>query len=271
MGFETKYSLKIDPLGLSGVAAGVYEYKVREHLTWIDCTTVGRLLLNSIAWHARNTPANLQDGSVPIQPYTGAACNATINHKTLTRTGWSQPVVNYSPDVFTVHGACYASLQKDETSRGLLPDEVLFHELVHALRGTSAQYMSLIPLSGGLKRYESREEFIAVLVTNIYITDPTKKSKSGLRRDHIQNTPLEKGLDGSFEFYRSARNAYAQIAQFCNENHGFTKALASVKTRFNPIAAYYQDKEKAYRMSNSAIAYVRDGDLQGAIDRLLGG
>ena len=91
MGFETKYGLKIDPVGLSGAAAGVYEHKVREHLTWIDCTTVGRLLLNSIAWHARNTPANLQDGSVPIQPYTGAACNATIGHKTLTQTGWLRP------------------------------------------------------------------------------------------------------------------------------------------------------------------------------------
>lgn len=270
MGFEKRYSIKIDPFGLAGAVAVAYEHKVREHLTLIDCTTVGRLLLNSIAWHARNTPANLQDGSVPIQPYTGGACNATIGHKTLTQTGWSQPVVNYSPEMFGPHGACYASLQKDETSRGLLPDEILFHELVHALRGTSAQYMSLIPLSGGLKRYDSREEFIAVLCTNIYITDPSKKSKSGLRRDHIQYTPLEKGLDGSFEFYRSARNAYAQVAQFCNENRGFTKALSRVKTRFNPIAAYYQDKEKAYQMSNSAIAYVRDGDWQGAIDRLLG-
>ena len=35
-----------------------------------------------------------------------------------------------------------------------------------------------------------------------------------------------------------------------------------MKTRFNPIAAYYRDKEKAYQMSNSAIAYVRDGDWQ---------
>jgi hypothetical protein len=271
MGFETRYSIKIDPVGLAGAAAGVYEHKVREHLSWIDCTAVGRLLLNSIAWHARNTPANLLGDGVPIRPYTGADCNAGINHTTLTQTGWSQPVVTYSPDVFTVHGACHASLQKDETSRGLLPDEILFHELVHALRGTSAQYMSLIPLSGGLKRYDTREEFIAVLVTNIYITDPTKKSKTGLRRDHNQYTPLEKGLDTSFEFYRSARNAYAQVAQFCNENRGFTRAVAGIKTRFNPIAAYFQDREKAYQMSNSAIAYVRDGDWQGAIDRLLGG
>ena len=271
MGFETKYSIKIDPVGLSGAAAHVYEHKVREHLSWIDCTTVGRLLLNSIAWHARNTPGNLLSGGVPIRPYTGAGCNAGIGHTTLTPTGWSQPVVTYSPDVFTLHGACYASLQKPETNRGLYPDEILFHELVHALRGTSAQYMSLIPLSGGLKRYDSREEFIAVLATNIYISDPSNRSKTGLRRDHIQYTPLEKGLDGSFEFYRSARNAYAQVSQFCNENRGFTKAVAAVRAPFNPIAAYYQDKEKAYRMSNSAIAYVRDGDWQGAIDKLLGG
>ena len=271
MGFETQYALKIDPVGLSGGTADVYEHKVREYLSWIACTAVGELLLNSIAWHARNTPGNLLSGSVPIRPYTGAGCNAGIGHTTLTPTGWSQPVVSYSPDVFTPHGACYAALQKAETNRALYPNEVLFHELVHALRGTSAQYMSFPPLSGGLKRYDSREEFIAVLVTNIYVSDPSNRSKSGLRRDHHDNLPLEKGLDGSFEFYRSARNAYAQVAQFCNENRGFTKALSRVKTPFNPIAAYYQDKEKAYQMSNSAIAYVRDGDWQGAIDRLLGG
>ena len=86
--------------------------------------------------------------------------------------------------------------KKPETNRGLYPDEILFHELVHALRGTSAQYMSLIPLSGGLKRYDSREEFIAVLATNIYISDPSNRSKTGLRRDHIQYTPLEKGSTG---------------------------------------------------------------------------
>jgi len=271
MGFETKYGIKIDPVGLSGGTAAAYEHKVRTHLSWIDGTTVGQLLLNSIGWHARNNPGNLLSGSVPIQPYTGTDCNATIGHKTLTTTGWSQPVVSYSPDVYTLHGACYSSLLKAETNRGLYPDELLFHELVHALRGASAQYMSLIPLSGGLKRYDSREEFIAVLVTNIYVSDPSNGSKTGLRRDHIQYTPLEKELSGSFAFFKSARNAYAQVSQFCNENRGFTKAVSAVKAPFNPIAAYYQDKEKAREMSNSATAYLRDGDWQGAINKLFGG
>jgi len=57
MGFETKYGVKIDPVGLSGGVAAAYEHKVRTHLSWIEGTTVGQLLLNSIGCMRATTPA----------------------------------------------------------------------------------------------------------------------------------------------------------------------------------------------------------------------
>ena len=62
----------------------------------------------------------------------------------------------------------------------------MFHELIHAHRG--ALRLSLnpadgTPLGGGLLRYHSEEEFLAVVLTNIYISDDTNRHLSGLRAD----------------------------------------------------------------------------------------
>ncbi len=270
MAFEKKYGLNIVPAGLAGGQATSYEHNVRKHLSWIDGTKVGRLLLKAIAWHVRNNPGNLAGGVMTIQPYTGADCNATVNNATSTGTGWSQPTVSYSPGVFNHGGACHVQLKKAATNRGLYPDEILFHELVHGLRGAAARFRGL-PVSGGLTRYNGTEEFIAVLTTNIYVSDPSNGSKTGLRRDHTGFTKLEPELSGSMEFFRSSKNAFTLVDQFCKENPALTKWISEVKAPFNPLAAYYGDKAKAQRNSNSALALVRDADWIGLMNGFLTG
>ena len=59
-------------------------------------------------------------------------------------------------------------------------------------------------VQGGLLNYQDEEEFIAVLVTNIYLTDPSSKDPSKLRRDHISFKTLESDLAESFTFFRSS-------------------------------------------------------------------
>ena len=270
MGFETQYGINIAPAGLAGAQAASYEHNVRKHLSWIDGTKVGRLLLKAIAWHVRNNPGNFAGGVLTIQPYTAGGCNATENNSTSTGTGWSQPTVNYSPGVFNHSGACYTQLKKAATNRGLYPDELLFHELVHGFRGAAARFRAF-PASGGLANYDGTEEFIAVLTTNIYVSDPSNGSKTGLRRDHHGFAKLEEGFAGSFEFFRSSKNAFTLVDQFCTENPAFTRWIAGVRAPFNPIAAYYGDKAKAQRFSNGAVALVRDGDWQGLITGFMTG
>ena len=270
MSTAKRYGLVVNPVGLTGAAASSYVHNVEKHLSWIDGTKVGRLLLKGIGWHSRNNPGNLVGGAMPIQPYTGSDCNAVVNNATSGPNGWSQPTVSYSPNVFNHGGACHAALKKASTNRGLYPDELLFHELVHGFRGASGRFRAFAT-AGGLVRYTGTEEFIAVLTTNIYISDPSNGSKTGLRRDHQSFAKLESGFAGSFEFFRSSKNAFTLVDQFCKENPSFTKWISEVKAPFNPIAAYYGDQAKAKKYSEGAVALIRDGEWIELISKLATG
>lgn len=269
MGFETTYGIKIEALGLSGAQATAYISGVRKHLSWIDGTKVGRRLLQAIGWQSRNNPGNLTGGVLPIQPYTGTTCNATASNSTSTATGWSRPLVTYSPNVFHKTGSCYTSLKRAETNRGLYPDELLFHELVHAFRGTSARFRAINFAPGGLSGHTGTEEFIAIMTTNIYISDPSNGSKTGLRKDHQGFAKLEAAFADSFGFFRLSKQVFTLVDQFCRENPSFTKWISEIKAPFNPIAAYYQNQNKTKELSNSALALLRDGDVFGLMMKLI--
>ena len=59
------------------------------------------------------------------------------------------------------------SIQKNYTS--FQPDEVLFHELVHAARYLGGDFKKTpIPK---MPEYDNEEEYFAVLITNIYISE----------------------------------------------------------------------------------------------------
>jgi hypothetical protein len=173
--------------------------------------------------------------------------------------------VDFSPYVF--FGPCWHRLLSATKNRGLYPQEMLFHELVHALRDASGFGSALSPFSGGLKGYKNTEEFLAVVVTNIFMMDPSNKraDRVGLRRDHHRHYKLDAALADSLEFFKSSRDTFAQIDQFCKDNKWFTKRLAETKATFNPIAAYYHDKDTARKNSNSVAATGRDL-LQDAVD-----
>ena len=164
--------------------------------------------------------------------------------------------VAYSP---WLQGPCSRIWTRITRNRGTLPHEVLFHELVHALRDAAGHGNSLSPLSGGLRGYDNTEELIAVVVTNIYMTDPTNKKadRVGLRRDHGFGT-LNPALSDSLEFFASSQDSYNRIDQFCREDAWFTQKLAETKAAFNPIAVYYHDQAAARNKSASASAMFRD-------------
>src|SRR5262249_51922405 len=53
---------------------------------------------------------------------------------------------------------------------GSAPDEVLLHELVHSLREMEG-HLNQVPTTGTNLAYENIEEYLAVLVTNIYVSE----------------------------------------------------------------------------------------------------
>jgi hypothetical protein len=254
---EKKYGIRINLLEWSG---DEYETGTLNALIKIESTDVGRLLLQSIAYHVRNNPGNVAHGILEIRPYAEGDCNGSTVPDVTTKAGKQiKPVVHFWPKAFAKGGACskYLEDHKDETG-GILPDETLFHEFVHAFRMASGKSTVAPIVQGGLLNYEDDEEFIAVLVTNIYLTDPLNKSHSSLRRDHISFETLESDLAESFTFFRSSVSTYRLVEKFCKENPAFTKNLAEVKAWFNPIAAYYKDPVQAWIYANSKASEARD-------------
>ncbi|HEX9721584.1 MAG TPA: M91 family zinc metallopeptidase [Ramlibacter sp.] len=241
MNFLTQYNIAVNPVGLAGAAAQTYTRKVTEHLTWIQRTTSGRILLASIKFHGK---------PVVIQPYTGGKCDAVGGGQMVG--GAIQGAVWYSPDTFSVHGACSAT--KSAKNRGLYWDEVLFHELVHVFRNVSGKW-SKRPVFGGLNKYDDSEEFVAVLLTNIYISDRSNKIKSGLRRNHQSFDALEPKLAQPWGFFTSGTQTFGLIQSFVADNPGISKRIANdvATAPFNPIADYFADRHRAERLSREAL------------------
>ena len=248
------YKITINPVGLSGVAATTYKNKVREHLRWIYLTKSGKSLLNAIRFHGIATE---------IRPYTNGDCNAVGGGEIVG--GALRGFAAYSPDTFSLHGAC--SSTKSKQNSGLYWDEILFHELVHVFRNVSRKW-NAPPLGFGLHRYTNNEEFIAVLVTNIYISDRTNKIKSSLRASHQGFAPLSKDFEKPFEFFSSSTQTFKLVDAFCKDNPGLTKRLANdlADAPFNPIADYYADSDRAKRMSFNA----GHRDIAGLIEEMQG-
>jgi hypothetical protein len=226
----------------------------------IESTDVGRLLLQSIAYHVRDNPGNAAHGILEILPFADGECNASTFPNVTTRAGrMIKPEVHFWPKAYTKGGACshYLEDHKDQTG-GILSDEALFHEFVHAFRMLSGK-ATIAPIrQGGLLNYQDEEEFIAILVTNIYIADPSNKSHSNLRRNHVHHKALQSDLAESFTFFSSSVSTYRLVEKFCKENPAFTKNLAEVKAWFNPIAAYYKDPVQAWIYANSKASEGRD-------------
>ena len=97
-------------------------------------------------------------------PYEENDCNA---EEVAVTQGSSQSVVLFTPA--TRGSSC--SLGKPAT----LPQEILVHELVHSLRRVSGHMHQnwLNNKLGLISGYGNTEEFLAILVTNIFISDVT--------------------------------------------------------------------------------------------------
>jgi hypothetical protein len=248
-----QYFITIEPRNLDKGAAQAYQAGVESNLSKLLKTASGQILLQSIAYNARRFASH-----VKIVPYDGAMgrCNAYVETEP-TAARKMAALVLFSPQTWSRSGPCARFLKDSTHNKATLPDEVLFHELVHTLR-TLAQITKMPNLSGGLYRYDDFDEFCAILATNIHISDRTNRVRTGLSSDHHGGRPLEKELSGSLKFFQSGGNTFHWVERFCGEDQGFTKLLAGLKADFNPLAAYYYDQQKARAISQSSLAQRRD-------------
>lgn len=202
----------------------------------------------------------LQGGWIMVIP--SHDCNShgagirQIRHKRLYNG-----ILLFDPFSYMSGSACYVRKRRRTATRGFLPDEVMFHELIHAHRGAlrlSLNSPDRAFLGGGLKWYGHEEEFLAIVLTNIHIYDVTNPHSSGLRADWYGGRPLEKALSNSLSFFEGSTQILPLLKKFQKEQQFLFNKLAAVKAKFNPLAAMVQHPHEVEKLSHSKFAVQRE-------------
>jgi hypothetical protein len=220
-------------------------------LTKISKTKAGMALLRSI-----------QSGGkwILVEKLMWQECNAHGSGFVAVRGGRTfGGIVKFDPQVYMRPNACFAAKHRADpaATRGTLPDEVMFHELIHAHRHALG-LAHPTALGRGLYRYHNEEEFLAVVMTNIYISDETNPRSSGLRADHTGHGRLNANLSTSLTFYKSSPQVLPLIKKFAEEQKFLFDELAKVKAKFNPFAALRECERALAQLARSKLANQRE-------------
>jgi hypothetical protein len=167
-------------------------------------TSIGMPVLDSVGW--QGLPGGPGDG-------TGAG---------------SDYMLDYSPELYGKQGVL------KETYPGSGPDELLFHELVHAERSLEG-VMYFMPVGN---RYDNEEEYLAVVLTNIYLSS---KGALLLRGNHYDGalTSPEKFLDNVQQVDEGPRML---LERFRLRQPTFFDMLAKPGlAKFNPVLQYSEE------------------------------
>jgi hypothetical protein len=181
-------------------------------------------------WGARNATATPRIFADPIDKYRSKHIRAQVDFSSRTWHAKGSGSCCYDP--------------------GATSEEILFHEFVHAVRQIE-ESTSREKLKGGLSGYENVEEFYAVVLTNIFTSDPTNPRSKGrqLRADHSGFGTLNGTFSTSYGFFQSSRQAARLVRGFCSRHSAWANDLLGVRAPFNPIAAYLTDPKKCDQLS----------------------
>src|SRR5262249_50212980 len=154
----------------------------------------------------------------------------------------SQGPVPLCPRDGTVsRGPCRLTPSSDDT-----PDTTMLHELVHALREMRGQMYQVPTLDKG---YDNEEEYFAILVANIYMSEQGKKNRRKARHSH---TKLPEALSTSETFLgkdasppsRDQLENRRLVHKFVCQNYNLCAYLSrSVTAAFNPIREFIRNSQ----------------------------
>jgi hypothetical protein len=151
---------------------------------------------------------------VLIYPYDGGLghCNAYVYND----WGMFRTKLSFTPGDFVGTSACYPS-----HAAGTTPHEVLFHELVHAMREAAGRRLTFKGHAG--------EEAIAIMVSNIFSSEV--------------NRPLRRDRNGFVQMSVSSEDFFAtngdMIRVFYHQHPEFCRWVAEAVVPFNPLRSYY--------------------------------
>jgi hypothetical protein len=176
-----------------------------------------------------------------------------------TRAYWS--VILFDPQAYAKGSRCYHLKLGDKYTRGGLPNEVLFHELVHAMRQCTALRQPT-DLAGGLYRYVTDEEFFAVVIANIYISEGAKDGSSGLRSGEIGKSPLESYFSNSLCFFASSTQILPLMKRFKKDHEQLFTDLSMINCTFNPVKALLETPKTVEAISKAKATAVHEAGAE---------
>lgn len=270
MGYFEKYNIEIDPpkdQWMSRVNVTSWREQLESILRRIESTDSGKALFSNLN---KKTQATNPLAWVRIRPYphdfvNPLICNADSYPLGGTQTGLRHYLsqIRFEPDQYLKGSRCFdkSSMDDPKLNRGKLPNEVLFHEFVHAHR-QAMRMRAEEDIRMSLRKYTNVEEFLAVVLTNIHITDTSNGKSSGLRGEHRSGAVLEPELSDSLAFFAASADIFTILWRFADEEWPLFNALANVKAYFNPLRTLKENREWAREASQSAAALARDAAAQ---------
>ncbi len=240
--YLVNYSAIVDGEGTTFGRPEDHEREVERVLAQLIGSRTGYGVFRKIVTH----------GVVRIQPHipTGTdffhVCNAFAipqKYREQITSGLSRPaiLVKFSPGTWAPGNGCLFG-------PGAQPDEMLLHELVHAMRLLGGEFKQ-VPLQGKLAGYEDEEEYFGVLIANIYISEMGRQpnfwvagpGQSGLRKDHgLSQLSDDQAL--AVDFLMDADN-FRLVKKFCDQHPNIAPVIGEADGRFNPIKVYYRWKK----------------------------
>jgi hypothetical protein len=187
-------------------------------------------------YKGKDDPTTPVDESIQLASYTGTGAGSDVEVHYSPWKLQQGPLPVCPRDGTVSKGGCRLTPGSDDT-----PDTTLLHELVHALREMRGQ-LNQVPT--WQKGYDNEEEFFAILVANIYMSEQGRKN---LRQDHHGKSRLDPALATSEGFLGKGASPPSRdllenrrlVHKFVCENYGLSANIWSVaNAAFNPIREF---------------------------------
>lgn len=257
------YHVTIDGTGTKSYATpSIYEHAVLQRLHRIHHSHTGQAvfrefdqrsthrmkivpyeqkLLNAFA--SSNDPLRATPKGQPER--SGADGHVMLDshgHQLVGQGGGSDSSVSFTPVMFTK----YCNQQKKGHKSGAQPDEVLFHEMVHATRQLRGLFN---PLPLGFL-YDTEEEFFAIVLANIYASETGRPVD--IRSDHHGFEHLSTDVNAKFLPKRDVSDyRYRLVDKLVQQEPKMARELDRLKhASFNPVRRYYELQRTSIHVHN---------------------
>ncbi|MFL4968839.1 MAG: M91 family zinc metallopeptidase [Xanthobacteraceae bacterium] len=186
--------------------------KIRPYWNWSDIV------------NAEAKPEKNRDATAQGQPVTPGAVLSLGSGKGTNST------IGYTPQMWGRNGASKIN------APGYEPDEIIFHEMVHASRQMRGVQEAIKVTRG----YDDMEEYLATVVTNIYMSH---KGKAALGGDHGTATlkDPDRFLDNAQHISMSPRALMRKLRGRQNAFYADLARFGPPRPRFNPVWQFDQE------------------------------